>query len=240
VFLKWFGRALMGAGVTLLAAYGAARLHGESTRGREIRRFEETLAALRQAGSTRAGVDPSTLSLSPPDFSLWSDGRLRAYEESQGSAAPLPLALLRIPRLGLEVPVLDGTDEITLNRGVGRIPGTARPNEPGNIGIAGHRDGFFRCLKDIVPGDLVEIVALEGTGRYLVEGTTVVGPSDVEVLKPSSLPSLTLVTCYPFYFVGSAPQRYVVRAALEEPPASLAALTDRAGSRTPITETVKP
>ena len=134
-----------------------------------------------------------------------------------GSRFDPPLAVLRIPKVHLEVPVLDGTDDLTLNRGVGHIVGTVRPGEDGNIGIAGHRDGFFRALKDVGPGDTIELVTPKRVVRYAVDQIVLVRPEDVSVLQPRSRPSLTLVTCYPFYFVGSAPQRYIVQASVVGP-----------------------
>ncbi len=131
-----------------------------------------------------------------------------------GKQSGVPLAVLTIPKIGLEVPLFDGTDEITLNHAVGRIAGTAQPGEEGNIGIAGHRDGFFRGLKDVEVGDAIELKTRKGTDMYFVDQTQIVKPNQVEVLQPRDVPSLTLVTCYPFYFLGSAPQRYIVTASL--------------------------
>jgi sortase A len=111
--------------------------------------------------------------------------------------------------------VLRGTDDRTLDRAAGLIEDTAEPGTDGNSGIAGHRDGFFRGLKDIVPGDTIELDTLQGTDVYRVERTWVVNPEDVSVLDPMSIPTLTLVTCYPFYFYGAAPQRFIVRAVRE-------------------------
>jgi sortase A len=108
--------------------------------------------------------------------------------------------------------VLPGTDEFVLNRGVGHIEDTARPGAEGNCGIAGHRDGFFRGLKDIALGDAIELETLDGRQMYHVERRWIVDPEDVSVLDPTPVRSLTLVTCYPFYFIGSAPQRFIVRA----------------------------
>jgi sortase A len=125
-----------------------------------------------------------------------------------------PLAVLSIPRLRLDVPVFEGTDELTLNRGAGRIAGTARLGERGNIGIAAHRDGFFRSLKDVHPGDRIELAQLRRKFVYNVDNIAVVDPGDVTVLHARPQPSLTLVTCYPFYFIGDAPQRYIVQASL--------------------------
>jgi sortase A len=152
------------------------------------------------------------LAVSAPDQSLWSSDRIRAWNAALHDASPAPLAVLRIPTVGLEVPVLAGTDARTLDRGVGHIEATAEPGTGGNAGIAGHRDGFFRGLKDIVPGDTIELDTLDGRDVYQVEQTWIVTPDDVSVLEPTPTAALTLVTCYPFYFVGSAPQRFIVRA----------------------------
>ena len=122
--------------------------------------------------------------------------------------------MLRIPRIGLEVPVLEGSDDATLDRGAGHIEATAVPGADGNVGIAGHRDGFFRGLKDVVPGDALELDLRSSTERYRIERIWIVGPDDVSVLDRTPERSVTLVTCYPFYFIGSAPQRYIVRAVL--------------------------
>jgi sortase A len=147
-----------------------------------------------------------------PDLSLWSPVRIRAWQEARTHGAPPPLAILRIGRIGLEVAVLEGTDEWTLNRAVGLIEDTAKPGADGNIGIAGHRDGFFRGLKDVQPGDLIELDTLEGVNVYRIERAWIVDPEDVSVLDPTPSASVTLVTCCPFYFVGPAPKRYIVRA----------------------------
>jgi sortase A len=109
---------------------------------------------------------------------------------------------------------MDGTDSLTLNHALGHIAGTAMPGMPGKIGIAGHRDSFFRGLKDIKPGDEVELRTHEGKDIYIVGRIQIVTPRDVSVLRPEGASALTLVTCYPFYFVGSAPKRFVVTAYL--------------------------
>ena len=114
--------------------------------------------------------------------------------------------------------MLPGTDDVTLNRGVGWIEGTAGPGSDGNFAVAGHRDGFFRSLKDIEIGDEISIEVLGGQLTYVVDELTVVDPTDVSVLNPRDTPSVTLVTCYPFYFVGSAPQRFIVHGSLIEEP----------------------
>ena len=148
------------------------------------------------------------------DFSLWSKKRISAFEQTLAQHFAAPEAVLRIPKAHVAVPVFDGTDELTLNRGVGRILGTAHPGGNGNVGIAGHRDGFFRGLKDIQTGDTVELVMPGKTELFAVDNISIVDPSDVSVLRPTPAPSVTLVTCYPFYFIGSAPLRYIVHASL--------------------------
>ena len=147
-----------------------------------------------------------------PDQSLWSTQRVAAWRKALSETFPEPIAVLRIPKLRLEVAVLPGTDDRTLDRGLGHIEDTAPPGDDGNSGIAGHRDGFFRGLKDIAPGDTIEVATLKSTHHYRVERTWVVDPDDVSVLDPTPTAALTLVTCYPFYFIGSAPQRFIVRA----------------------------
>jgi len=106
-------------------------------------------------------------------------------------------------------------DAATLRRGAGHIPETAQPGDPGNVGIAAHRDSFFRGLKDVRKNDIIRLETLEGTYRYRVDWTRIVTPEDTAVLDATANPALTLVTCYPFYYVGSAPKRFIVRASRE-------------------------
>jgi sortase A len=119
---------------------------------------------------------------------------------------------LEIGRLALSVIVIEGTSATALRRAVGHIAGTALPGERGNVGVSGHRDTFFRPLRNIRKDDIITITTLLGEYRYRVVSTKIVGPSDVGVLEPGEGEFLTLVTCYPFYFVGSAPDRFIVRA----------------------------
>ena len=201
---------LLVAGALLLFIFVAALLH------REIlsRTALETFKAANPNQTTERSIPLSWTKEFRHDFSLWSGERVAAYKTSLSLHFDPPLAVLRISKINLEVPVLSGTDDLTLNRGVGLIRSTARPGDNGNIGIAGHRDGFFRGLKDIGPGDTIE---LESPGRidvYRVAQIVIVRPDDVSVLQPTSFPQLTLVTCYPFYFIGSAPKRYIVLASL--------------------------
>lgn len=171
------------------------------------------LGARRELAAFAAARAESPLTAGTPDLALWSPERVGAWRESLRTSA-VPLAVMRIRRLGIEAPVLEGTDDWTLNRGVGHIGDTAAPGDKGNSGIAGHRDGFFRALKDVAAGDTIELDTLHGTERYRVERSWIVAPEDVSVLDPTPVRALTLVTCYPFYFVGSAPQRFIVRAVI--------------------------
>jgi sortase A len=136
---------------------------------------------------------------------------------------PAPIAVgaligrIEIPRLSLSSVVLQGDSDQVLRKGVGHIPSTSLPGGPGNVAIAGHRDTFFRALKDIRQDDDITLTTTTGTYHYRVDSVHVVRPDDVQVLAPSDQASLTLVTCYPFYFVGSAPERYIVHAQQLEP-----------------------
>lgn len=158
----------------------------------------------------------SVTAMSQPDQALWSDARKAHYEESQAQEAGDVLALLSIPALDLEVPLYDGASELHLNLGIARIEGTARPGNEGNLGIAGHRDGYFRVLQDIKFGDELILTTMDGVMTYTVDELKIVDPSAVEVLNDRGRASITLVTCYPFYFVGHAPERFIVHATLQE------------------------
>jgi sortase A len=131
---------------------------------------------------------------------------------------PLPamvhglIGRIDIPRLDVSAIVMEGVGTTTLRRAVGHIPGTALPGEPGNVGISGHRDTFFRPLRNIQRNDIITLTTLTGEYRYRVLTTRIVSPANVAVLDPSTNEILTLVTCYPFYFIGSAPNRFIVRA----------------------------
>ena len=142
----------------------------------------------------------------------WSADRLREFKEAAIPSPGSVLGRLEIPSVDLSVMLLQGTDDWTLNRAVGHIEGTALPGQPGNLGVAGHRDGFFRCLKDITKDTTITVTTLKGRFYYRVCAINIVKPNDVELLAPTKHPTLTLVTCYPFHYVGAAPKRYVVTA----------------------------
>ena len=135
-------------------------------------------------------------------------GTPRTFTYEAGSA----IGRLDIPRLGFSVVVLEGSDNATLRLGIGRLRNSALPSERGNVVLAGHRDTFFRSLREILPGDQISLRTPEGTFAYTVDWTKVVNPTDTSVLMPTKSAALTLVTCYPFYYVGAAPERFIVRA----------------------------
>lgn len=122
------------------------------------------------------------------------------------------IAMLEIPRLGVSVAVLEGDDDLTLRLGVGHLPGTPLPWDDGNTAVAGHRDTFFRPLKDLRVGDEIQLATRHGAFRYRVRQFLVVGPNDLWVLDPTEQARLTLITCYPFTYLGPAPDRFVVQA----------------------------
>jgi sortase A len=142
------------------------------------------------------------------------------HAEEQHKAAPSSttikegdvLGRIEIPRIGVSVAVLQGTTSQTLRLGVGHIEGTALPGQPGNIGIAGHRDTYFRDLKDIRRNDEILLQTAIGIDRYEVDWLQITAPSDGAILASTTGSALTLVTCYPFHYIGSAPERYVVHA----------------------------
>jgi sortase A len=123
-----------------------------------------------------------------------------------------PIGRIEIPRLRLSVAVVEGVDTTSLRHAIGHIPGTALPGKAGNVGLAGHRDTFFRPLKDLRIKDEIQVSTPHGNFKYQVVSLKIVEPEDVGVLAPSGENVLTLVTCYPFYFIGPAPKRWIVRA----------------------------
>jgi sortase A len=208
-WLRTFERLLLIFGVLMLAFYLAARIHRSVLSNAELERFKGQLASANEP--RRLALTSAT-----PDVTLWSKRRIKDYQESLAAHFAPAIAILRIPKIHVEVPVLEGTDDLSLNRGVGHVAGTAKPGENGNMAIAGHRDGFFRGLKEVGLGDAIEMDTPGRTVSYVIDRITIVDRNEVSVLEPTPRTSLTLVTCYPFYFVGSAPKRYIVRASVAD------------------------
>ncbi len=184
-------KSLLCGGLLLGLLYVAAAVDAELGRGSEVNAFARATAA--------------------PDQSLWSQDRIRGFAVARESVTSPPIALLRIPSLQLAVPLYQTATELHLNRGVGLIEHMAQPGEGGNLGIAGHRDGYFRALKDITRGALIEVQTHQRTYQYRVVATQIVAAADTTPLADTTEPTVTLVTCYPFYYLGRAPQRFIVR-----------------------------
>jgi sortase A len=192
----WWGQWILGAAAVLMLGYcGLVLADSWHFQKAERRQFEQLLRDRQETSRT--------------------GGRARSFASSEvrpPAAAGALIGRMEIPRLGLSVIVVEGVNRLILRRSVGHIPGTALPGQPGNVGISGHRDTFFRPLRNIRRDDVITLTTLLGEYRYRVVSTKVVSPSDVEVLDPGKNEILTLVTCYPFYFVGLAPGRFIVRA----------------------------
>ena len=192
--LRWSQRALFACAILLLGYCALALADAWLFQRRESRDLDRLLRE-RRAPSP---VTPQPVSVTSPKVAPAVAGSL--------------IGRIEIPRLLLSVVVVEGVDKTSLRRAVGHIPGTALPGEAGNVGLAGHRDTFFRPLKDVKIKDEIQISTLKGTFKYEVESLRIVEPENVGVLARSGENVLTLVTCYPFYFVGPAPKRWIVRA----------------------------
>ena len=129
---------------------------------------------------------------------------------------------IEIPKIGLSVMISDGIDKKTLRRAVGHVPGTALPGDTGNAALAAHRDTFFRNLGSVAKGDDIIVNTRRGTFRYVVKSTEIVRPNAVRVLRQTPSPELTLITCYPFYYIGPSPKRFIVHAVLSSPRGQIA------------------
>ena len=187
--VRWIERGLYACGAALLLSWLAWTLDSAVFQDRLARRLDvlwpRTSAGLlgHEADATRAEAGSSGL-----------------------------VGRIEIPRLGLSAMIVEGTTGRALRRGVGHIGPTAFPGEPGNVGLAGHRDTFFRKLRNVAKGDSIRIATPDGVFEYRVESMMVVGSDRSDLLRPTAAPVLTLVTCYPFDWIGPAPKRFVVRA----------------------------
>lgn len=193
VLLRWLERGLLGIGIGLAAWCAAVLVEA---------RFYSQLPIPASSGKLKV---TQTLIL-PGD---------------KGGAAPAPapsagtlIGRLEAPTVKMSATVLEGSDDGTLSRGAGHIEDTPFPGQPGNVGIAGHRDTVFRPLRNIQVGDPLQLTTSDRLYRYKISKTVIVGPDDVYVLDPTEKPTLTLVTCYPFEYVGHAPKRFIVQAQL--------------------------
>ncbi len=193
--VRWVQRALFVSAAALLGYCGFVLVDGWIFQHRERLHLEQLLRERQQAKGASRPIRQTTPAQTPPVAIV--DGLIGRIE---------------IARLGLSVIVIEGIGRTELRRGIGHIPGTALPGQPGNVGLAGHRDTFFRPLRNIRQDDIITLTTLAGEYRYRVSSAMIVSPSDVGVLGRSETEILTLVTCYPFTFVGPAPERFIVRA----------------------------
>lgn len=209
--LRWIERVLLAVAILCLGSWAYSWIDSAYYQYRENKILDESLSQQQTQEAPPAASSPASETDSLGSF--------------QPSAAPPPqepprkplaegelVGRIEIPRLGISTIVLEGVDGKTLRRGVGHIPETAPPGTPGNVGLAAHRDSFFRGLKDIHKNDIIRLKTLDGSYQYRVESTEIVTPEDTQVLADTGIPELTLVTCYPFYYVGSAPKRFIVHA----------------------------
>ncbi len=194
-FLTWSQRALLACAILLLGYCGFVLADGWLFQRRASHDLDRLLRERRASTPVTAQPEP-----------------VAAPKVVPAAAAGGLIGRIEIPRLRLSVAVREGIDTTTLRRAVGHIPGTAMPGEPGNVGLAGHRDTFFRSLKDLKIKDEIQVSTPQGVFQYEVVSLRVVEPENVGVLAPSGENVLTLVTCYPFNFVGAAPKRWIVRA----------------------------
>jgi sortase A len=193
--LRWTQYLLFACAVSLLGYCAFVLVDAWVFQKQESRYLDRLLHDSRTASGGAPRIGSPTSPTNPP--AATADGLIGRIE---------------IPRLRLSTVVIEGIDTTTLRRAVGHFPGTALPGQPGNVCIAGHRDTFFRPLRGIRKGDEITVTTLHGSSRYRVDFTKVIKPEDIEVLDRSDDALLTLVTCYPFDYVGAAPKRFVVRA----------------------------
>lgn len=211
--LMWTERVLLAVAICCLGSWAYAWIDSAYYQYRENKILDESLSRQQQpspeappARQPSAADTDSLDRFQPPPSAVPQEPPRKPLETGA------LIGRIEIPRLGVSTIVLEGDDSKTLRRGVGHIPDTAPPGSNGNVGLAAHRDTFFRALKDIRKDDIIRLRTLDGSYKYRVEWTEIVDPEDTQVLADTGLPELTLVTCYPFYYVGSAPNRFIVHA----------------------------
>lgn len=211
---------LMAGGIVLLAVYIFFRMHAWLFQAYDSWSFDQVLKEQKGEEHASSPVERSwtrrEFETRPEvaDYRDWAPSRTLSHEKSLKRNLRGVIGRLLIPSLKLNVMVLEGTDPWTLNRAVGHIESTSLPGQPGNVAISAHRDGYFRNLGRMGKGDEISIVTPDRIYKYAVQSTEIVNPEDIGVLASSNQPVLTLVTCFPFYFVGEAPQRFIVKARL--------------------------
>jgi len=201
--LRWSRYFFFAVGILALGYAGYALVDAKIYQAYETWRFERALKSVKPA---IGGVEP----LRPSPLPALAEADRARVESAPPKGSPL--GQIEISSIGLTAMIEQGDNGRTLRQAVGHIPGTALPGQQGNVVLAGHRDTFFRPLRNIRKGDEITLTTLNGSYRYRVDFTEVVAPQDTKALDDSADAILTLVTCYPFYFVGPAPKRFIVRA----------------------------
>jgi LPXTG-site transpeptidase (sortase) family protein len=211
------------AGVASLSVFAWLQFEQFYFEAQYLKEFDRMAAAVRQSRPPDPSVQSPPPAVPPPVIKEKTAPLEGVQENPIQEDHPLStgdmrvLARLRVSRVGLEVAVLEGIEGRALRRGAGWIPGTARPGEQGNVGIAAHRDTFFRPLREVRSGDRIELETLSAIQSYVVHSVYVVAPEAISVLQPTNEPTVTLVTCFPFDYVGPAPRRYIVQAVADGP-----------------------
>jgi LPXTG-site transpeptidase (sortase) family protein len=231
--LFYIEKILLLGGFALILIFLAVKIHAYQGHSNSVSQVESVIQSNKQLSAQNINTDSPLLvgkielesssntaitinteqssSAALPDMSDWSEKRKTDYHEAEVSS-PI-LGLLEIPQIDLKVAIFDKASEPHLNKGVARVLQRSKLSGEGNLSLAGHRDGFFRKLGKVVLDDIFTVKDIQGNEfNYQVTKIWVVKPTDVYVMKPTEKPSITLITCYPFYFVGSAPERYIVRA----------------------------
>jgi sortase A len=205
--LRSCSNLLLFTGIIALGYCGFVLVYARLSQFYQARQFQQQIDSVSPSAGSHEGngelsLDP-TLQETPPR---------NAEKLNLARTTGTLVGRIEISSVGLTAMILEGTDERTLQKAVGHIPGTSLPGLTGNVGIAGHRDTFFRALRKVRKNDVITLTTLNGSYHYLVQFTEVVSPNKIDVLDDSDEPILTLLTCYPFYFLGAAPKRFVVRA----------------------------
>jgi LPXTG-site transpeptidase (sortase) family protein len=214
--LRFAQRLFLGLGFIMLAYAGGTVAYAELYQRYQAWKFEHqissvepTKTAANEQAPLQARREEQALHRPASRLDTTID---RTVAESVDLSEGDVIGKLEIPQIGLSVMVLQGVKEDTLRIAAGHVPGTPLPGADGNSAIAGHRDTFFRKLKRIRAGDRIQFLTVRGTAQYVVDSTEIVEPADTRVMESRGRPELTLISCYPFYFVGSAPHRFIVHA----------------------------
>lgn len=217
--VRWLGGGLALLGLVLVGLWLRDYVETHAFQSAESRRLETALRQEDSKGTPAPGsanimlaLDPAKVTPAPGSARVAPASGPARRSTPSVAAAKGALGRIEIPRLRISGMIAEGTDTRTLKRAVGHVVRTSQPGQAGNVGLAAHRDGFFRGLGGVRKDDLIRIVTVRGTYSYRVEWMVVVDPHRIDVLDSTAEPSLTLITCYPFNWIGRAPKRFVVRA----------------------------